>query len=191
MRIAWIACLASAALCGWSAVESSRLPRVPHPVVRGLEFEVPAPERDREPPVRELPDGSFAVDLSGLAFDDYDPPEVRADKTPLEPAVFPEPLPTLHGKQVELEGYPLVTAVEDGGAEHLLLTRFPPGCCFGAVPILDEWVDVELSQAASAEQANAPLVRVKGTLVVGENLDETGGVISLYRVEDATLEVLE
>jgi hypothetical protein len=63
-----------------------------------------------------------------------------------------------------------------------LLSRFPPGCCFGALPFPDEWIAVTLTDPVAPLAADIP-VEVTGTLEVGELLDGQGFVTSLYRMQ--------
>lgn len=135
----------------------------------------------REGPDLSVPEPGAVVDMGRLAFDDYDPPELRADAGALGVADFPPAARALDGRDVVLEGFPLVVDLDEGEVRELLLTRFPPGCCFGAVPVLDEWVLVELEQPLPADEV-PPQAALRGVLEVGEILDERGAAQSLYRM---------
>ncbi|MFG0319916.1 MAG: hypothetical protein ACF8XB_21775 [Planctomycetota bacterium JB042] len=128
------------------------------------------------------------VPLARFAFPAYDPAPLRVDPTPLAAAAFPPPLPSLDGKRARLTGHPLVLEAEGGTVRSLLVTRYPPGCCFGPLPVLDEWVAVALETPVDAAKlAGDRPVTVVGTLEIGERVGDGGGVESLYRLRDARL----
>jgi hypothetical protein len=134
-----------------------------------------------------VPPEDEPVDFERFAFAEYDPPELRgAAAATLAPDDFPAPVRVLHGAVVRVEGYPRAAGIEDGRVTRLLLTRFPPGCCYGALPVLDEWIDVAPAEPLEA-RGLPPFAAVVGRLEVGERLAEGGGVLSLYRMSDARL----
>lgn len=148
----------------------------------------PATGSEEEPPALEPgPDGVIRPSLADLAFDDYDPPELRVGAgEALGPSAFPPAVAALDGRAVEVRGYPVVVDLEGDSVRGFLLSRFPPGCCFGAVPVPDEWLDVR--GAADTDWGDlVPVspVTVRGTLEVGERIDADGFVLSLYRLVDA------
>jgi len=142
----------------------------------------------REAPL-EIPDtGAVSIELAHLAFDDYDPPELRgANAEALGPKAFPETIEKLHGREIEIEGFPLIMEFGDEGAQELLLTRFPPGCCFGTVPVMDEWISVSVGEGDVDPGTGYDPIRMRGRFFAGEVLDDNGFVESLYRLEGAQL----
>ena len=130
--------------------------------------------------------GVVPIELSDLAFDDYDPPELRGPDAPaLGPEDFPSEIAQLHGRDVAVEGFPLVTRFSGERIDRVLLTRFPPGCCFGNVPVLDEWIAVELQNGEMDAGTGYDPVRVQGRFRAAELLDDKGFVQSLYRLSEA------
>jgi len=189
----FLALAISLSALGWAwKLTRTPLPALSERPVQGALLDSPAGARFGVDPgaerVLEIPaTGTVQIELSDLAFDDYDPPELRGQGAGvLGPEAFPETVARLHGREVELRGFPLVTGYGDGGARRLLLTRFPPGCCFGNVPVLDEWVAVEVREGAQVDPGTGydPLL-MRGTFLAGERMDESGFVESLYRLEEA------
>ena len=90
-------------------------------------------------------------------------------------------MPFLDGQEVATVGYPLAVALERDRTRSFLLSRYPPGCCFGTVPALDEWIEVEAPPETDPLDPDVPVV-VRGVLEVGEDLDELGFARSLYRM---------
>ena len=131
-----------------------------------------------------VPGPGERVDLRRLAFDAYDPPALRGGSETLGAAAFPESARVLDGRDLVLVGFPLVLDLEAGTVGELLLTRFPPGCCFGAVPVVDEWVRVELLEPLDADEVPEQAA-LRGRLEVGEVLDGDGAVDCLYRLVEA------
>ncbi len=130
-----------------------------------------------------------AVALERFAFRGYDPPELRVPPgRPLALDEFPEHVRELAGRAIVIEGFPL--AVELAGREvaSVILTRYPPGCCFGSVPVLDEWIEARLEPGAAARLSPYEPARVRGVLEVGEERDDDGFAVSLYRLRDARVE---
>jgi hypothetical protein len=89
---------------------------------------------------------------------------------------------------VLLSGFPQPLELAGERVRTLRLARFPPGCCFGALPQYDEWVLVELAGAGAASPNTYAELRVRGTLQLGERVDATGLLESLYRLTDARVE---
>lgn len=130
-------------------------------------------------------DGAGRLRLAALAVPGYDPPELRRDPAPLGPERLPPRLAELDGSVVTVSGYPLPADVGQDGTRTVLLSRNPPGCCFGLRPVLDEWIEVRLDQGTRDLDPSAPAT-FRGTLEVGEVQDEAGYALSLYRLRGAS-----
>jgi len=163
------------------------------PLVGSLEPPVEAEESEQ---VRVEGDGSAEspaqIPFSLFAFPSYDPASLRIDKTPVLADSFPEPLRAYHGKIAEVRGFML--AVELGDADDVkgfILSRYPQGCCFGAIPVFDEWIDVKVGDGSqdAFEDLKREVV-VTGPLELGEVTDEQGRVQSIYRMRDAVVKRL-
>jgi len=137
---------------------------------------VPPPSRLPRLPVEE-----GLVDLASFAVPGYDPPELRADRAPWPPERFPAAVRALDGRRIAARGYPIAAELERGTVRRFLLSRYPPGCCFGSVPVLDEWIDVRAPDGVAPLAPDVP-VTVEGVLAVGELQDAQGFAQSLYRL---------
>ena len=192
-RLGDVLCLGVAAsVLGWSYLDArSVLDELPAPVVRGnlMSSAASTPAVEEDPVVGDGTESSPArVPFARFAFDDYDPPPLRVDPTPIEPTGYPDSIAPFHAAFVAVLGYPIVTTAEDHEITGLLLARYPPGCCFGALPVLDEWIDVTLNVPARDRVLDPTTpITVIGRLELGELVVEGGTVGSLYRLRGATL----
>lgn len=135
-----------------------------------------------------LPGPGEEVDFARFAFVAYDPPDLRGpDAAALTATDFPEAVGVLDGRELAVAGYPQATLFDAGEVHELLLSRFPPGCCFGTQPVLDEWIHVELAEPLAIAELGEHVL-VGGRLEVGERIDETGFVLHLYRLREARAE---
>ncbi|MEX1025249.1 MAG: hypothetical protein WD226_09245 [Planctomycetota bacterium] len=136
-------------------------------------------------------DGYFSVDFAHLLFEGYDPPELRAPEVPnIALADFPEHPRALHDQPVVISGFMIAVDWKDRKIDRFLLGRFPPGCCFGQTPLFDEWIEVDNTGANSEEFSAYETITVRGTLDVGEVLDDDGYVLSLYRLKADSVRAL-
>ena len=191
--------LAALGLFARAAVGGAELPSLPVPAGRPLD--APALVEGGSPQAREVPTGPqvtgsgtredpFLLDFVHFEFPDYDPPELRGPgAAPLGLEAFPEAVAACHGAVVRLEGFMLTVDFEGGRVESFVLSRFPPGCCFGATPVFDEWVDARPDDGGVEQVSGYTPLEVVGRLEVGEALDEEGFVTSIYRLREASVEV--
>ena len=185
---AWVALVAAGAIYGWSRHDARALvDAAPWPTPLGSPIDAPAPAaEDQGPPPLAgagTDDDPWVVPFSRLALPEYDPPGLRDDPTPLAAADLGEELASLDGAVVSILGYVLAAELDGERVASVVLSRYPPGCCFGAMPVLDEWIDV----AVARDQDGFPRdgqVRVVGRLSVGEVVGDLA-VESLYRLSDA------
>jgi hypothetical protein len=121
----------------------------------------------------ELPAGHERISWNQLGDFPYQegvplPPEVQA----------------LAGRSVGIFGFMLTLGDSERVTEFVLVESLW-GCCFGAVPEVNQTILVRLDPDTPAEYSAAPML-VTGRLEVGEER-EAGFVTSLYRVTGATL----
>ena len=90
----------------------------------------------------------------------------------------------LGGRRVAIFGF-MLTLGEAERAHELVLVESLWGCCFGAVPDVNQTILVRVAGGASAEYSAAPQL-VTGRLEVGEER-QGNYVTSVYRIVDATL----
>ena len=176
--VAWN--LAGAVALFLALAESRRWPEPPETRLQGERLDASV-ARARPTAPRQAPaDG--VLDLSWFLIPGYDPPELRPNPAPLPRSAFPESVQALHGSRIRLRGY--VLALTSGGpVQEFLLNRYPPGCCFGARPALDEWILVSVSEGFDPGGPGDRIVEVEGVLEVGELQDAEGFALSLYRIE--------
>lgn len=190
LLLSWSAALLSLLAAGRAAADVERsLRSLPVPEWRGAPLRSrPSAARAREPALAPTPpvqEGAHVLELARFAFDDYDAPELRLDPRALGPEAYPESIRPYHGATVLLRGYPQPLELDGEEVRLLRLTRFPPGCCYGTLPQYDEWVLVDLSSNPARNPNPYEPLRVRGTLELGEALDEHGRLASLYRLVDA------
>lgn len=103
-----------------------------------------------------------------------------------------EPLPqevlALNGRRVGIFGFALSLGDPEAPGEVVLVESLW-GCCFGAVPELNQTILVRLAPGASLLDSAAPL-EVTGRLEVGEERED-GFVTSLYRIVDASVRLAD
>ena len=102
---------------------------------------------------------------------------------------FPEEVLALDGERIALEGYKQPLSFNGNKVASFVLSPYPPGCCFGGMPGLDEWVEVEVA-GDGVDYFAYRVIRVTGELEVGEELDDWGYVASLYRMNSDKVEKL-
>ncbi|MDA1266661.1 MAG: hypothetical protein O2816_16395, partial [Planctomycetota bacterium] len=162
----------------WTWIDT-RSVAAPEDVVVGLPLDAPILRDVDETPPTFPEDGR--VPMARLAVPGYDPPELRSDPAPWTLEDFPPRVQILAGKTILTTGYPIATESLGDGDLRCLLSRFPPGCCFGSVPVADEWIEVLLDGAGGLDPNRA--LEVEGVLEVGEVIDELGFVQSIYRLD--------
>lgn len=195
--IAWLVATAAGWTFGWvwsapleldalARLATSRGSPLPGAPIRSTPLRSVSPGAEPEStPAGPVQDGA-EIDFERLVFDDYDPPGLRQSAAALQPADFPEAARVLDGKRLSIVGFSQTLRVSAGSAEQLMVSRFPPGCCFGTVPVFDEWLFVELAEPVDLVGLPS-IVRATGTLAVGEVL-RGSGVECLYRLVDARVE---
>ena len=147
-----------------------------------LEMRKAAQERAKELAEASADSEYPFVDFEHFVFEDYTPPEFREDKRLLTPEDFPEDIRAWNGKKVQLAGFMIAVDFKDKKIEDFMLCRFPPGCCFGGVPLFDEWVDCTPAYDEKRDWSPYEMILVEGTLEVGEVVDEDGFALSIYRL---------
>ncbi len=73
-------------------------------------------------------------------------------------------------------------------SEGFVLVRNQMFCCFGAVPMMNEWLHVKMEGDARAPFIADVPIRVYGTFDVGEVVTK-GTLMSIYRMDAADVEV--
>ena len=137
----------------------------------------------------DLAEGEVFLTFEDLAWPEYQPPELRdLDEETIELSDFPEHLQELHGAQARMDGYMVPVDFEDKKVTSFILSRYLPGCCFGVMPLLDEWVEIEVVIEGGVDYFPYQIVRVSGEFEVGELLDDYGYVRSIFRMKAEKVE---
>lgn len=93
----------------------------------------------------------------------------------------PEAVRALHNRRVALKGFMLPLRLENGLATQLLMLRDQSLCCFGAVPRLNEWVNVTMRGKGVRPVMDQPIT-LFGRLQVAE-VRENGFLVGIYAME--------
>ncbi|MEM7305347.1 MAG: DUF3299 domain-containing protein [Planctomycetota bacterium] len=137
----------------------------------------------------DLPEGVTFLTFEKISWPEYEPPELREieDETLLL-SDFPEHLQQLDGERAALDGYMVPVDFEERKVTSFILSRYLPGCCFGVMPLMDEWVEIEVLVEGGVDYFPFQTVRVMGEFEVGEVLDDYGYVRSIYRMKSNSVE---
>lgn len=130
------------------------------------------------------------VDFGLLAAFNYVPPgyETMVPGAP-PPAADPSGKPKdqipgfvrkLDAKKVSVTGFMLPTKFKDGKVTEFLLMKDQSGCCFGAMPRINEWIIVKMTNGGIPPLMDVPLTLV-GQLKVGEVFEE-GYLSGIYQL---------
>lgn len=98
---------------------------------------------------------------------------------------IPESVRKLDAKTIAITGFMLPTKFQDGKVTEFLLMKDQSACCFGAMPRINEWIIVRMSQGGIPPLMDVPLT-LGGKLKVGE-LYEEGYLSAIYQLEGEKL----
>lgn len=128
------------------------------------------------------------VDFGLLAAFNYVPPgyETMVPGAP-PPAAnakpqdqIPDFVRALDAKKVAVTGFMLPTKFKDGKVTEFLLMKDQSGCCFGAMPRINEWIIVKMGNGGIPPLMDVPLTLI-GQLKVGEVFEE-GYLSGIYQL---------
>jgi len=111
------------------------------------------------------------------------------DEEELEELAFPPEIGNLDGQEIVVQGYMIPGKMILGNVRDFMLVRDLLGCCFGAQPMPDEWIDVVMHEEADAAYHQYIPVKVTGTLTLGGEQDKAGFARGVYKL--LATEVLE
>ncbi len=95
--------------------------------------------------------------------------------------LIPEDIHCLDQQSISLKGFMLPLKVEEAKVTEFLIMRDQSMCCFGTIPMINEWVNVRMKdQGVNAIMDQA--VTVHGVLHVGE-FREGGYLVGIYDME--------
>ena len=166
---------------GLPAVGSTGAPGSGHNPSHGVQDQ-PRPPRS---------DGAEWMSWSRLAGYRYALPDPSDDasREPRPTGQIPAEVLALSGSRIAIEGFMMPIRVdEEGRVREFLFSRYVGGCCFGAIPQMNEWAEVIMAGDATCDYVSVGTVTVVGTLEVGEAFDEYGYVTSVYRIRATSAE---
>lgn len=128
-----------------------------------LTFDTLASYRIREPNWARLDDPEY---IATLNIDEEIPAQIIA----------------LDGSKIEIEGFMLPLEGEFENVRTFVLLKDQMACCFGVIPLLNEWVYVEVPQRKKIRSYQDELVTLRGTLRVGAKF-EGDILVGIYHLE--------
>ena len=124
----------------------------------------------REPDWEKLEDPAY---IATLNLDEDIPPQIKA----------------LSGEKIEIEGFMLPLVGEDDNLQSFVLLENQLACCFGAIPLLNEWIYVEVPKRKRIRSQQDELILLYGTLRVGAEFED-GMLNGIYHLELDRLETV-
>lgn len=122
-----------------------------------------------------------------LAAFNYVPPGYESGGAPAEAAKdakpkdqIPDYVRKLDAQKIAITGFMLPTKFKDGKVTEFLLMKDQSGCCFGAMPRINEWIIVKMGNGGIPPLMDVPLTLV-GQLKVGEVFEE-GYLSGIYQL---------
>ena len=167
------------------SIRGDPIPPAPGPAV--AEAAPPEAPRDPLPSGASAPPGHQEVTFDFLASFEYRLPSDMTRPVPGElegkSELIPEDIHALNGREISLRGFMLPLKVEETLVTEFLIMRDQSMCCYGTVPLINEWVNVRMKDEGVEAVMDIP-VTVHGTLKVGE-FREGGYLVGIYDM-DAT-----
>ena len=100
---------------------------------------------------------------------------------------IPLQIKTLNGAKIEIEGFMLSLEGEVDDLRTFMLLKDQMACCFGAIPLLNEWVYVKVPKNKRISSYQDELVTLYGTLRVGARFEDDM-LTGIYHLELDRLE---
>lgn len=94
---------------------------------------------------------------------------------------IPDYVRVLDQKKIAITGFMLPTKFKNGKVTEFLLMKDQSGCCFGAMPRINEWIIVKMTQGGIPPLMDVPLTLV-GNFKVGEIFEE-GYLSGIYQLD--------
>ncbi len=122
----------------------------------------------------------YELDVDAMLDAMLHPEEYTEDE--LEELSFPDEIGRFDGQEIVIQGYMIPGKMVLGNVRDFMLVRDLLGCCFGAQPMPDEWIDVVVHEDADAQYYQYIPVRVTGTLTFGGDQDKAGFARGIYKI---------
>ncbi len=139
-----------------------------------------------------LAEGTVPIDYTTLHLPDYRSRTSSDGIARPNEEVYTPTVLELAGKEIAMLGFqvPVEIDAKNRKLKTFVLSPMPPGCHFGTLPRPDEWIDVDAVPMGGTDYLAYRIVRVTGTLEIGEVYDEFGFLMSIYRIRAKTVEQL-
>ena len=137
---------------------------------QSLTFETLSSFDVREPDWDKMEDPAY---IAALNLDEDIPPKIKA----------------LNGEKIEIEGFMLPLEGEDDNLQSFVLLENQLASCFGAIPLLNEWIYVEVPKRKKIRSLQDELILLYGTLRVGAEFED-GMLNGIYHLELDRLETV-
>lgn len=119
-----------------------------------------------------------------LAAFNYQPPGSEAPGEKPKDQI-PDFVRKYNEAKIAITGFMLPTKFKDGKVTEFLLMKDQSGCCFGAMPRINEWIIVKMGNGGIPPLMDVPLTLV-GQLKVGEIFEE-GYLSGIYQLNGEKL----
>ena len=131
-------------------------------------------EKSAETKADPRKDDLLDLPFAKLAFRYW--PQAKGGRDPI-----PAEIRKLDGRKVAIEGYMIPIDFEKGKVRTFLLSRSMMGCCYADSPGITDVIKVQ--RADGKTMSFEQMVRVTGSLEVGEEKDADGYLESVYRIK--------
>lgn len=114
-----------------------------------------------------------------LASFRYEIPDGAA--VPAKPQEIPKAIRDFDGQHAAVTGFMIPVDLAEGRTRRFVLARSQASCCYGVVPMLNEYVLVTMTNEGARPIMDVP-VTVVGKLKVGETYED-GLLVGLYQMD--------
>ena len=116
-----------------------------------------------------------------------DPLHEPATRALLKQNKIPQPIKSLNGQKVAVDGFMLPLRVENGKITEFLILCDQGMCCFGKIPKINEWISIRMPPGEGVKPLMDVKLKFYGTLKVGEVL-ENGYLVGIYEMDGERLD---
>ena len=142
----------------------------------------------------DVPEGVTWIDFASIEVPDYVGEATLDDEPrPAPEDIFPASVLELDGQRVALDGFMNPIAWVPGARRAVsafIFSPYPAGCHFGSLPRMDQFIEANAMDEDGLPFFPFRAIRTIGTLRVGEEVDDYGYVMSIFRLEVESVEQL-
>jgi hypothetical protein len=149
---------------------------------------VPAPAGSVETPAPPPPSSPAAEsDPLVITWDllaSYQVEAAGSDQHELHP---PDAIKALHDRRVHITGFMIPLDLNQDRITSFMLSRYPPQCCFGQLPFLNEWIAVDANDIGGVPFAHFSYVTVSGRFTLKDVSQQKDELTNLYQLVAETV----